>query len=251
MDTAAFKRNAFKTLDPKRVKEGVRASLRKKATVNLASSIAFAQEDASKLICELRPYVQGLVGITDEMRNKSRVTMGDLLRHTVNVAKILKVKVPSSQRKMKEIGTISAVLFDVERLSGELYEVYTDTLRGQPLNLDKAKIIVSPLLNNIFLLSWMLLKEPAANVMQAHIDRLIPLYPKDFFAAPPKKPAPAHLTKKDGAQADGTAPAQPKKKGPPKKAKKTDAPAPTETAATTAPAQTEAPKTENAAAAAS
>jgi hypothetical protein len=160
-----------------------------------------------------RPYILGFQ-LNDDMKNQGAVDLGMVLHHATILARLLKVKVPSSARKVKpkntptylltEMGsattdTINAVLAAIQPASIEKKEVVGKNKEGTPtkkevtvitpsdLDTEKVSEPLSRLLSSLYEFHWALYQAPVADLMEAHIKRLVPGFPKGFFDPPAKK----------------------------------------------------------------
>lgn len=123
METKDFKRNMYKMLNAKPVKEGMRVTLRKSRSVNLYHSIFGVATESGQLLAAFRPYILGFQ-INDVVKKNGYAATGALLQHAVAAAKLLKLKVPPSARKIKPKNSPTFLLTEVNRLSTELLVEY-------------------------------------------------------------------------------------------------------------------------------
>jgi len=194
MKTNEFRRVVTKTLEPKTIKTGVRNVLRKAKTVNLMESIIGVRYETGNLMEAMRPYILGFQ-LTPQVKANAKESMGCILHHAVNAAKLLKVKVPSSQRKVKVQATPTSLLTDLDAASNHLLEGYYAAHQGN--NLDEATIIksIEGILADVYQLQWALYGAPVATLMDEHLGFLKTSYPEGFFTAPPKKTGPSPFQK--------------------------------------------------------
>jgi hypothetical protein len=238
MDTKDFKRNSYKLLSPKTAKEGFRAVARKRRDVNVASSILNIAAATNTFQGAVAEHIHPGVQLNDKLRGAAKHALGPCLQHAVALAKVLKVKVPSSHRKIKSKNTVTGGIMDITRLGGDLLYTYvaavnsarvvpltaeeiaalpapkpvaegkkakvakTDKIVVDPVNVEVLKVQLSAYLAAVYEFSWLMLHGPVADVMGAHIAQITPNHPKGFFDAPPKKEMPKGLVprkKKDAA----------------------------------------------------
>lgn len=188
---------------PKTVKEGIRQTLRKQKLVHLTNSILGLRVEAGQLMNDLQPYVLG-AQLQDGMRVKACADLGRLLAHASNAAKLLKVKVPSSHKKVKPTATITGLLVRMDSVAGTLLQDYYEVYQGKTLDVEKIKTHLSELMPLIQQFSWAALNTSLAEVMASHVKTISGNYPDGFFNPPPKKAAPkSPPPRKQKAEAPG------------------------------------------------
>jgi hypothetical protein len=233
VDTRQFKRDAYKVLDAKAAKEGIKSTIRKARGANLVHSVMGVREAAGRLMVDFNPFILGFQ-LNDQMRLRARDAVGDLLLHAVNVAKLTKGKVPPAQRKIKPKSTATMLLTEIDRVSAELLstlflvqtpekveevakkvkvklpdgsaaEKMVKSSKVVPPALDVAKLanLATHLLSSVYEFTWAVYQRPAVEFMAAKVEQMVPKYPKGFFALPPKKVT-SNLPKK-GAVTEGEA----------------------------------------------
>lgn len=214
MKTNEFKRVVNKTLSAKTEKEAFRSILRKQRGVNLLYSALGLSVAVGKLEHSLQGYVLGHQ-LTPDMKAGSRHAFGGVAHHGVAVAKLVKAKVPSSQRKIKPRNTPTFLLTQISHLStqvlaqifataadarshkltpGELAQAKASGVKVRPtqitvpaLNVERIGSDTSELLNALCELSWALYHEPISVVMGSHAEELKSQYPVGYFAPPAPK----------------------------------------------------------------
>lgn len=226
MNTNEFRRNVHKTLDARPIKEAFKATSRKRRNLQIASEILGVKVAADQVCHTLNGFVLGFQ-LNEQMRSKAVEPLGEALHHAVALTKLLKVKAPAASRKIKPKSTITMLLTEMGRISGDMLgilyathtpaqiEILTETRKTKPKDgtapvekqvqvqkftptaLDEKVLAqaVEAFLAVVYEFSWAVYEKPAADLMAAHIKKLEPKFPKDFFAPPPKKPAPAGLKK--------------------------------------------------------
>lgn len=199
MDSSYFKKCVGKTVDAKATKDGLRAVLRRKPDVVLAAAIVGMQVKADELLRDMRPYVLG-EQLNPAMLAKAKDDLGDILHHAALAAKVLKVRVPPAQRKVRVKGTHLAILTDLETSIGEAMAEFYQAFQGVSPDKDKLKVSLGKAFDSLYMLSWAMLKVPAAEVMDEHVEKLKAGKPEGFFTFV-KKPAPVHIQEKMKAKA--------------------------------------------------
>ncbi len=125
METSDFKRDAYKTLNPKVFKAAQKALLGKSKTVNLASSVMGCGVAASRLLHDFQGYMLGFQ-MNDVMRSKATDDLGELLQHSTAVAKICRAKVPGAGKKVKSKNTMTWLLTEISRVTGDMLATLND-----------------------------------------------------------------------------------------------------------------------------
>jgi hypothetical protein len=201
MKTNTFKRIAIQTIDPKATKEGVRNTLRKRGTISLSAAIVFVQVALMDLLGSLAKYRLGFPIKQDE-KDAARADLGFIIRHLVIAAKLLKVKVPPAQRKVKVTGTFLDNMLALEFPIGALFRSYSKAFSGAALTTEEMGPMIIQALNAAYALSWSLLGIPASEIMASHVEALKTsgVYPNEIFAEPEPKAAPTKLTEEEKAK---------------------------------------------------
>ena len=200
MKTNAFKRIAIQTVSPKATKEGVRNLLRKRASINILAAIVGAQIALNDLLGTMGKIRLGYA-IKQEEKLAAQRDLGFLIRHLVITGKLLKVKIPPAQRKIKVVGTVLDNLLALEFPIAAL----TKSVIGLPtIGTDAPLTTIGPnvinSLNAAYALSWSLLGIPASEVMASHVEAIRDQFPAEIFAEPAAKPAPTKLSEEEKAK---------------------------------------------------
>lgn len=127
MRSNEFKRDVAKTLDPRAEKEGFKALTKRANDVKLAYSILGTREAVGRLMHDYQGFILGLQ-LNPTMKTKGLDSLGDVLHHAVNTSRLLKAKVPASQKKIKPKNTHTFLLTEIDRTSAEMLAVAFDTL---------------------------------------------------------------------------------------------------------------------------
>lgn len=129
METREFKRSSYLTLTPKTTKAGVAGSIRKRKDINVVGEVLALRSASGKLMRDLEPFISPGVQLNDILRGKAKENLGELLQHSVTLAKLLKVKTPASAKKIKA-RTQTLLLMEIDRTCGEIFDTYVSAVRG-------------------------------------------------------------------------------------------------------------------------
>lgn len=152
MKTNEYRKSIMPKLSVKEAKAGIRQMIRKKNVMNLGHALVGIDSEIGETMIELSPYLLGHQ-LNDHIRAAARPEFGDIGFYLVVACKQLKIKLPSSTKKLKLHGkTTSEALFDLQRLGTKLISAYKKVYYGQELNQQK----VSDLLNELIPLYWQL-----------------------------------------------------------------------------------------------
>lgn len=114
MENSVYKSNVFKTLSIKPAKLGLKYVSRNTNRTNVMHACLGMVTEAGELIGGLTPYILGSSKLTDAMKVNAFEEMGDLGYYMMVLAKTLKIKLPTSSKKVRLKGmTRSAALMEV------------------------------------------------------------------------------------------------------------------------------------------
>ena len=112
MDNVTYRKNVFKTLSIKPAKEGVKYAARNTARINLFHATTGLATECMELVKGLTPYI--LEGkVSAEAKDNAFEELGDVGYYLNVLAKTLKLKAPSSTKKVKLVGTRAKALLDL------------------------------------------------------------------------------------------------------------------------------------------
>lgn len=177
MKSNEYKRLVRVTLAPvKTAKAGIRSNLRKAAIVNIGHAISGVTSEISELMVELKPFLLG-EQLTDAVRSAARPEFGDLLYYVAVGARDLKVKLPSSTKKVRDKSTITTQILALTDLQEKLLGLQKKQYYGQEFDLDAIKATWEQLVERVWSLSLTLFNEPPAEMMAENIVKLKTRYP--------------------------------------------------------------------------
>lgn len=119
MQIGTFKRHVSKTLTIKGTKTALRTVSKNTARTHIAQATVALKGHTGRLLQVTSQYLLGMQS-TQEMKDESFVTMGDIGYDLTSLARVLKVKLPSSTKKIKLVGTRSAALLQLDSLTTNL-----------------------------------------------------------------------------------------------------------------------------------
>lgn len=133
MKTADFKRNSFRMLNQKMVKSGLKDMASDRTTANLTYEVIAVRAAVGHLMRDLQDYIVPGVQLRDAHRAMAKQNLGELLQHAAVVAKILKAKIPASQKKVKPKHTPTHLLIEIDRVANEMLDTLFAALSSTKL----------------------------------------------------------------------------------------------------------------------
>jgi hypothetical protein len=131
MDNGTYKRNVFKTLAPREAKLGLKFVARNTKRTNVMHAVAGIATKTLDLAGILGPYMVGATRINDTMKIAAFDKASELTYFMTIAAKLLKVKVPGSGKKVKLKGqTRSEALVKLVQMAGELSTLANQAFEG-------------------------------------------------------------------------------------------------------------------------
>lgn len=113
MDSATYTRNALKTLSQGPAKLGMKFVARNKVHLNVFHTITGIHSELGELVTALGSYIVGAAKLSEPMKMHAAEECGDVLYYVATAARTLKVKMPSSTKKLRFKGiTRSQALID-------------------------------------------------------------------------------------------------------------------------------------------
>ena len=114
MENSVYKSNVFKALSIKPAKLGLKYVSRNTSRTNVMHACLGMVTEAGELIQGLTPYILGASKLTDPMKVNAFEEMGDIGYYMMVLAKTLKIKLPTSSKKVRLKGmTRSAALLEL------------------------------------------------------------------------------------------------------------------------------------------
>jgi hypothetical protein len=143
MQIGQFRKNVMKTVNTKAAKAGVRQVSRNTLKANLSHAGVGLAVSVGNVVQALSKYVLG-EQIKQEMKDDALIEMGNVGYHLVVLARLLKVKLPSSTKKIKLVGTRTAALIELQGVTTDLLEVVAHGLFDAPPTMTVKKMVVMP-----------------------------------------------------------------------------------------------------------
>lgn len=143
MQIGTFRRNVAKTMGTKSIKTALRMVSKNTARVQVANAIVSLAGNTGRLLQTLSLYVLGLPQ-TQEMKEHAIISLGDIGADLTALARVLKVKLPSSTKKIKLVGTRGAALLQLNSLATDLLRVEAAGLFSAPKMTSVKKMVPMP-----------------------------------------------------------------------------------------------------------
>jgi hypothetical protein len=119
MKIGMFRRQVAKTFAVKATKIGLRNASKSTSRVLAAQSAVALKAHTGQLVQATSQYLLGLQ-MTQEMKDAAFVAMGDIGFDLTALCRVLKVKLPSSTKKSKLVGTRAAAILQLDSLTTNL-----------------------------------------------------------------------------------------------------------------------------------
>lgn len=142
MQIGTFRKNVMKTVNAKTAKAGLRRLASNTQRTNIFQTTVAVRTDMGRLLSALRPVVLG-EQFTAAMEATASPAFGDLGASLVALAKLLKVKTPTSTKKAKLVGTRTLGLMELDQVTTEALGVAQGIFTG-PVTLTVNKEITLP-----------------------------------------------------------------------------------------------------------
>jgi hypothetical protein len=118
LENNVYRANVLKTLSVKPAKLGLKYASRNTNRTNIMHAAIGLATEAGELVEGLTPYILGAERLSEKMKVNAFEEMGDLGYYMMVLAKTLKVKLPTSSKKVRLKGmTRSAAILEILRLS--------------------------------------------------------------------------------------------------------------------------------------
>lgn len=199
MQANAFKRAAALAEPAKEVKSNLRLLPRKTQTALMVNSIISLAVSVGELQNGLRPYILG-TQLNADMLEQAKTDMGPVFQHLFAMAKVLKVKLPGSGKKLTLKGeTYTECLLRLHEDSATLLAFVSELLDGKGLT-EKYEIepeilaglqeLVEGMIQAAYAFTYSVLKVVPSDVLDAQYKALVEQHGEEVFAKPaPKEPA--------------------------------------------------------------
>ena len=139
----AFRKYVGKTLTTKATKTAMRTTSRNTQRTQVAYAAVALKGNSGRLVQNLGQYLLGLQ-MTQEMKDDAFQTLGDIGYDLAVLARVLKVKLPSSTKKSKLVGTRSAALLQFDGLTTDLLRQVENGMFGSPKMTTVKKMVTNP-----------------------------------------------------------------------------------------------------------
>lgn len=143
MQIGAFRKNVMKTVMVRPAKLALRVSAKDSTRTNVANSVVSLKAHTGLLLQELGPYVLG-EQMTQEMKNDAQGVLGEIGYDLTVLCRVLKVKMPSSTKKIKLVGTRTAGLLQLDGLTTNMLAVVQRSIFVGPALTKVTKTVVLP-----------------------------------------------------------------------------------------------------------
>ena len=178
-----FRKNVAKTISAKAAKLGLKTLVKNTQAVNIAHVGADLTRNVGNL---LQSQEQNILGfqVTQEDKDKAAFFLGDVGASVVALAKVLKVKTPSSASKKKLVGTRASNLLQLHSLATDLFFFAEELMFATPPTTKVNKDVKNPSTGVVTNREVSVVDEAANKVVQAAneasiksaLESIIPLY---------------------------------------------------------------------------
>lgn len=138
-----FRRNVVKSLTPKATKTALRTVSKNTSRMQIAQGAVALKGHTGQLLQTTGQYLLGLQQ-TQEMKNDSARVLGDIGYDLTLLARVLKVKLPSSTKKSKLVGTRGAAILQLDSLATDLLRTVERGLFVSPQMTTTTKMVSMP-----------------------------------------------------------------------------------------------------------
>jgi hypothetical protein len=138
-----FRKNVLKTLNAKSAKNGLRLASKNTVRTHVAHGAVSLATNSGQLVQSLTPYLLG-AQFSPEMKADASTAMGDVGHDLTVLCRLLKVKLPSSTKKLKLTGTRSAAILHLNGLAVDILRVVQTGIFVGPVMTKVTKDVVLP-----------------------------------------------------------------------------------------------------------
>lgn len=132
MDVASYKKAVYSTLSVANAKTGLKTMLRNRTALNIGHAIVGLATETGEFLVGVNKFVLGFQ-LSDDMKANIREELGDCMYYATVGAKELKVKIPSSTKKVKSKQTMAEQILLLNRLATEALSLYKHVYYGRGL----------------------------------------------------------------------------------------------------------------------
>ena len=182
MKNPLYRKNMAATLSVKPAKAGLRQMLRKQRTLNLGHALVGIGAESGEVVTALMPFITGASQLTAKLKADARPEFGDVLYFTFLGAKMLKLKVPSSTKKVKLKGkTITEAILFLGQMGSEFVGSYKKLYYGLELDEKHVGEELEKFIQLLWAVIYTLYNEAPASIMEENIAKLAAKYPGQVF----------------------------------------------------------------------
>ena len=143
MQIGTFRRNVVKTLPVKATKTALRMVSKNTARTHVVRSAVALKSQTGQLLQIMGQYLLGLPQ-TQEMKDDATKALGDIGYDLTALARVLKVKLPSSTKKSKLVGTRGAAILQLDSLATDILRQAERSLFVSPTMTTVKKMVPMP-----------------------------------------------------------------------------------------------------------
>lgn len=182
MKAAAYRKYVATRISPPKIaKAGIRRNIRTRRMVNIGHSIIGVNTESGELMQGLHPYLTGASQMRDEFKVNAREEMGDMAFYLLgSLAKELKVKVPSTTKKVKLSGTLTENILLLNGLCTDMLDVHKKAYYDRDYDLVRLADRVALAITYYYGVCFALFGEPPAQILTENKAKLDERYKEKF-----------------------------------------------------------------------
>jgi len=143
MQIGTFRRNVAKTLPVKATKTALRMVSKNTVRTQVVRGAVGLKGHTGQLLQIMGQYLLGLPQ-TQEMKDHATATLGDIGYDLTAIARVLKVKLPSSTKKAKLVGTRGSAILQLDSLATDILRQAEQSLFVSPTMTTVKKMVPMP-----------------------------------------------------------------------------------------------------------
>lgn len=182
METAKFRRNVMRTVSPKIAKAGLRNAVRTTSNVHVLHAIVGLNTEVGALLQSMQPFLLGFQ-LNQDVLSGSFTTMGGVSYYLMLLAKVLKVKVPGSGKKL-HLSTLTKTeaLLKLQELSCDLMYQAMKVFHGESIDMESVKALTQGMIGLMWPLTYDLFNVTPSVVFEDYNNRLSAGFPEGLFS---------------------------------------------------------------------
>lgn len=182
MKAAAYRKYvAGKVSPPKTSKAGIRRNMRTRKLLNIGHGIIGFCTEVGELQQGLHAYLTGASQMRDDMKVNAREEMGDIGFYLIGIlAKELKIKVPTTGKKVKLTGTITENIMLLDGLATDALDVHKKAYYDRDYDLVRLADRVTLAVTYYYGICFSLFGEPPAQILEENKAKLDARYAEKF-----------------------------------------------------------------------